>query len=200
MRISRLASRAAALLLTLPAFGCSEGQGPSTTMLSIKLTDAPATLTAATVTISEVYLQGAGGRVQLSNTPTTVNLLDLQNATLDLVKDVEVPAGTYAQLRIVVTGAYVELADGTIYASSPTYAGLPSGATVTGGLQLPSYAQTGIKVLLANDALVLTEPEKIVVIDFDAAQSFGQAAGQSGRWVMTPVIREAQISAAAATT
>ncbi len=28
-----------------------------------------------------------------------------------------------------------------------------------------------------------------VVIDFEVAESFGQAAGQSGAWVMNPVMR-----------
>jgi len=97
---------AAALLLasTLALSGCSDSQGPGTARFSVKLTDAPGPFKSAKVTISEVYLQGSGGKTSLSSTPTTVSLLELQNATLDLVKNVEIPTGTYNQLRIVVTG------------------------------------------------------------------------------------------------
>jgi hypothetical protein len=145
------------------------------------------------VTISEVSLLGSGGKVTLSSTPTTVNLLDLQNATLDLVKDAEVPTGTYQEMRLVITGGYVQLTDGTIFASSPDYAGLPQGATVTGQLQMPSLAQSGLKVTLPGSALAVTGPQKIVVLDFDVSQSFGHDAGNSGSWVMHPVIKGAEI-------
>ncbi|MGE5230921.1 MAG: DUF4382 domain-containing protein [Deltaproteobacteria bacterium] len=186
-RIAGFALAAAALA------GCSDSQGPGTAQFSVKLTDAPGPFTAAVVTITEVSLMGSGGKVTLSNTPTTVNLLDLQNATLDLVKDAVVPTGTYQELRLVITGGYVQLGDGSIYASSPTYAGLPQGATVTGRLQMPSFAQSGLKVTLPASALDVTTPQKIVLIDFNVAQSFGQDAGNSGLWVMHPVIRGADI-------
>lgn len=186
-RIAGFALAAAALA------GCSDSQGPGTAQFSIKLTDAPGPFTAAVVTISEVSLMGSGGKVTLSSTPTTVNLLDLQNATLDLVKDAVVPTGTYQELRLVITGGYVQLTDGTIYASSPSYAGLPQGATVTGQLQMPSFAQSGLKVTLPASALDVTGPQKIVLIDFNVSQSFGQDAGNSGLWVMHPVIQGADI-------
>jgi len=109
------------------------------------------------------------------------------------VKDAVVPTGTYQELRLVITGGYVQLTDGTIYASSPTYAGLPQGATVTGQLQMPSFAQSGLKVTLPGSALDVTGPQKIVLIDFNVSQSFGQDAGNSGLWVMHPVIQGADI-------
>ena len=180
-------------LATAALAGCSDSQGPGTAQFSVKLTDAPGPFTAAVVTISEVSLMGSGGKVTLSSTPTTVNLLDLQNATLDLVKDAVVPTGTYQELRLVITGGYVQLTDGTIYASSPSYAGLPQGATVTGQLQMPSFAQSGLKVTLPASALDVTGPQKIVLIDFNVSQSFGQDAGNSGLWVMHPVIQGADI-------
>jgi len=173
--------------------GCGDSQGPGTARFSVKLTDAPGPFKSAKVTISEVYLQGSGGKTSLSNTPTTVSLLELQNATLDLVKDAEIPTGTYNQLRIVVSGGYVELQDGTIFASSPDYEGLPAGAVVTGQLQMPSLGQSGIKVTLPGTALEVTGPQKIVLLDFDVSQSFGQQAGGSGSWVMHPVIKGAEI-------
>jgi Domain of unknown function (DUF4382) len=173
--------------------GCGDSQGPGTARFSVKLTDAPGPFKTAKVTIAEVYLQGSGGKTSLTTTPTTVNLLELQNATLDLVKDVEVPTGSYNQLRIVLTGGYVELQDGSIFASSPDYEGLPAGAVVTGDLQMPSLGQTGIKVTLPGTALDVTGPQKIVLLDFDVSQSFGHETGNPGGWVMHPVIKGAEI-------
>jgi hypothetical protein len=187
------AAAAIALASALVLSGCNESQGPGTARFSVKLTDAPGPFKTAKVTISEVYLQGSGGKTTLSSTPATVSLLELQNATLDLVKDAEVPTGSYNELRLVITGGYVELQDGSIFASSPDYEGLPAGATVTGELRMPSLAQSGIKVTLPGAALEVTGPQKIVLLDFDVSQSFGHEAGNSGAWVMHPVIKGAEI-------
>jgi hypothetical protein len=181
--------------------GPNGGQGPSVT---IQLTDAPGDVEAAVVTISEVYLQGQGGRVTLTDEEVTVDLLDLANSTAVLVDEAVVPAGTYSELRFVITGAYVEVENASggtdIYASSPSYSGLPSGATVFGDLQMPSLGQSGLKVQIVNgDDLEITEDQDILV-DFDVSQSFGQAAGQSGKWVMNPVIKGAVITEAASFT
>jgi hypothetical protein len=181
--------------------GPNGGQGPSVT---IQLTDVPGDVEAAVVTISEVYLQGQGGRVTLTDEEVTVDLLDLANSTAVLVDEAVVPAGTYSELRFVITGAYVEVENASggtdIYASSPSYSGLPSGATVFGDLQMPSLGQSGLKVQIINgDDLEITEDQDILV-DFDVSQSFGQAAGQSGKWVMNPVIKGAVITEAASFT
>src|SRR5262249_59022216 len=109
----------------LALWGCGDSQAPGTALYSVKLTDAAGPFKAATVTISQVYLQGSGGKTTLTSTPATVNLLDLQNATLDLVKNAEIPTGTYTELRLVVTGGDVGLQDGSIFASSPASSWLP---------------------------------------------------------------------------
>jgi hypothetical protein len=164
--------------------------------ITVLLTDAPGDFKTAVVTISQVYLQSGegedGGRVILRDTPITTDLLTLANSTADLVKDATLPAGTYAQLRFVITGGYVEVenADGStsIYASSPTYEGLPAGAQVAGSLQLPSFAQSGLKVQLPEGGVKIDGEQKVVLVDFDVSRSFGKAAGGSGQWVMSPVL------------
>jgi hypothetical protein len=99
---------------------------------SVRLTDAPGDVQAAVVTIAEIDLQGSHGSTVLMNTPVTTDLTTLAGTTTELVSGAVVPPGTYAQLRFVITGAYIKVdnGDGTssIYASSPDYAGLPSGA------------------------------------------------------------------------
>lgn len=161
--------------------------------VSLLLTDAPGDVQAAVVTISKIYLQGDSGQVVLSDTPVTTDLLTLADSTASLVKDVVVPAGSYSQLRFVVTGAYIQVdnGDGTssIYATSPSYAGLPPAAQVDGTLLAPSLGQSGLKVTMPNSALTVPAGgTRIVLVDFNVAQSFGHQAGGSGNWVLHPVI------------
>ena len=184
-----------ALLVPLVALvgfaACSDSTGVGPGKISILLTDAPGDVKSAVVTISQIYLQGSG-RVVLRDDPVTIDLLTLANSTAMLVDEATVPAGTYSQLRFVVTDAYIEVenADGTtsIYASSPGYAGLPLGSRVAGELQMPSFAQSGLKVDLPGGEIRISGDQRILLVDFDVAQSFGHVAGGSGRWVMHPVV------------
>jgi hypothetical protein len=190
-------------LLLAPVVSCSDTTSPSSGSMTLLLTDAPGDFQKAVVTISQIYLQGAaggdnGGRLVLLDKDTTVDLLTLANSTAELVKDTPVPEGTYSELRFVVTGGYVEIeqADGStkIYASSPDYAGLPEGAQVAGELRMPSFAQSGLKVKLPGDQMNVAGGErKVVLVDFDVAQSFGHEAGASGAWVMHPVIMATEL-------
>jgi hypothetical protein len=185
--MKRLRTAAVAALVLLSA--CDSGTS-DTTSLSILLKDAPDNIVAAVVTIDEVNLVGSDGVVVLTGTPTTVDLLTLANDAMDLVTDVSVPTGSYQQLRFVISGGYVEIdnGDGTtsIYASDG-YDQVPAGKAVTGELQMPSFAQSGLKVTMADGSLELSGDQEILLIDFDVRQSFGHDAG-SDRWVMHPVI------------
>jgi hypothetical protein len=180
--------------LVLGLVGCG---GDNT--VTIKLTDAPGDLKRAVVTLSEVELLGDGesSGVVLLNQAKTTDLITLANDTMDLVKDAAVPAGTYKELRFVITGAFIEVEqeDGTtrIFATSPDYEGLPEGAEVAGSLQMPSYGQSGLKVKIIEPVTVEGE-QKVILVDFDVAQSFGRLAGGSGQWVMSPVIKAAELT------
>jgi hypothetical protein len=188
---------AALSLFALAACGDDNGSNGDTTRLSIRLTDAPGDISAAVVTVSEIYLQGSNGRTVLRDQDTTLNLLDLANATADMVNGAVVPQGNYSQLRFVITGAYISVEEEggqRIYATSPDYAGVPSGTTVDGNLQTPSFSTSGVKVTLPGDQLVLDTDQKILLVDFDVSESFGKQAGNSGQWVMNPVIKGADIT------
>ena len=194
---------AAGLALTGAACADSSTGNAADGRITVLLKDAPGDVKAAVVTISQVYMQGSstsddpGSRVILRDTPITTDLLTLANSTAELVKDGVVPAGTYGQLRFVITGGYLEIDNGngtsSIYASSPNYAGLPQGATVTGALQMPSYAQSGLKVNLPGGSVKLDAEQTVVLVDFDVSRSFGKEAGASGRWVMTPVVTATEL-------
>jgi hypothetical protein len=199
------ALRRSLLFAAFLSLACSDSSGPGGEhRMTIQLTDAAGDVTAAVVTISEVYLQGNGGRVTLSDDAVTVDLIDLANSTALLVDEAVVPEGTYSELRFVITGAYVEVENATggtdIYASSPDYSGLPTGATVTGDLQMPSLGQSGLKVQLVNGADLEVTEDQDILVDFDVSQSFGHVAGQSGKWVMHPVVTGGVLSEAASFT
>jgi hypothetical protein len=193
MSTSRRALLASVALLLLGCGGgdrAAGGGGRGTVLLK----DAPAAsgVRAAVVTIAEVDLVGEQGNVVLRSTPVTTDLLTLANDVATLVDGAVVPAGTYSQLRFVITGGYLDV-DGTIFASSPDYAGLPPEATVGGVLRMPSYAESGLKVLLPAGGLEVGTDARIVLVDFDVAQSFGHEAGHSGAWVMHPVVKATEV-------
>ena len=182
--------RGAALVAFLAAALTScDSQSPNgTTSLSVQLKDAPGDVQHAFVTITEVDLVGSGGVQVLTSTPVTTDLLTLATDALSLVQDVEVPSGTYNELRFKISGACLAVDDGnggsTVYATDG-YDSTPCGGEAAGPLQAPSFAQSGLKVKMTGDALVLDTPTKILLVDFDVTQSFGHAANG---WVMHPVV------------
>ncbi len=193
--MKRFLLSAAAGALALAA-GCNGGRQGRVTVL---LTDAPATFEAAVVTITRITLHGENGDTVLSDQKTTTDLLTLANDVATLAKDAVVAPGTYQELRFQISGAYIEVpaATGTgteIFASSPTYEGLPPGAVVSGPLKMPSYAQSGLKVDFAAGSLDVQAESKVLLVDFDVAQSFGHDTGNQTGWVMHPVIKGAELT------
>ena len=174
---------------------------PQRGALTLLLTDAPGDIRKAVVTIEKIYLQpdsnydAAADRVVLMDDPITVDLLTLADTTQAIVDSLATPAANYAQLRFVISGAYIavegaDTASRLIYATSTTYAGLPAGTTPDGQLLTPSWGSSGLKVQLPGNALTIVDDSTTtMLIDFDVSQSFGKAAGQSGNWIMSPIIR-----------
>jgi hypothetical protein len=200
-RFVRAVPLAAALLIT--AASCDGATGLRTGDITLQLTDAPGDIVRAVVTIDRIYLQGGSdstsdvGRVTLRNDDITVDLLTLVDSLHPLITELEVPAQQYHQLRIVVSGAFIEVEStggGTeIYASSPSYEGLPAGAVVTGELMLPSWSSSGLKVTLPNDAVTVgADGLLVLIVDFDVAQSFTFDVGGGGKWVLSPVIHASE--------
>jgi len=188
-------------LAALALAACSDstsGNGPA--LVSIRLHDAPGDLKEAWVKVEQVSLQGTSsadstsGKVVLMNTPTGwLNLTQLTGSNFATpVNGAQVPAGTYSQLRFVVCEAYVVTQAGAVYATSG--AALPAGVTSTGSLQVPSGCQSGLKVKLPGGGVTLESGSTVMSVDFDVSQSFGHVAGQSGKWVMHPVMTATELS------
>lgn len=194
---------ALALVLALPLGACDDdvtgdsGRGDVTVLL----TDAPGDVKSAIVTIASVYLQGDGddGRVFLvgdadASAGIQADLVDLQNEVRELTSDKSVTAGRYSELRVVLEDAciVVEGENGAdeVYATE----GFTACGTADGRLQTTSTTTSGIKIKLPADGFeVNADQENTLLIDFDVSQSFGKQAGNSGQWVMSPVIRGAEV-------
>lgn len=161
-------------VMSLGACGDSLGVSQTAT-IRVLLTDAPADyIGEAFVDIGAVELlpSDGGDRIVLSEDGTDgpVNLLDLQGLATEVLADLEIPVGTYHQLRLFVESASVTLADGYLFSDG-------SGASV---LSVPSGAQTGIKLKLRSgdpedgdaEGVEIRAGETILVVDFDVSQSF----------------------------
>jgi Domain of unknown function (DUF4382) len=195
--------RLALPLLAALAMAACDGGGTGANgdaRVSIRLTDAPGDLREAWVKIDRIYLKGGeadsanGGSIDLLTTGTDwVDLLTLSGGrTAELVNGAVVPAGRYSELRLVVCEAYVVADNGDVYATSD--AELPAGVTADGTLQIPSGCSSGIKVKFQGDDPVELESESTVMtVDFDVSQSFGHQAGNSGRWIMHPVVHATSV-------
>ena len=189
--------------LALAACGDSGTSANGPALVSIRLHDAPGDLKEAWVKVEQVYLQGTSsadstsGKTVLLDTPTGwLNLTQLTGANFaTLVNNAQVPAGSYSQLRFVVCDAYVVTQTGAVYATSG--AALPAGVTATGSLQAPSACQSGFKVKLPGGVVTLESGATVLSVDFDVSQSFGHIAGQSGKWVMHPVLTATALTFAA---
>jgi hypothetical protein len=184
------------LVAALAMAACDGGTGGSgDARVSIRLTDAPGDLKEAWVRIDRIYLKGGaadstqnGGTDLLTTRTGWVDLLTLSGGrTAELVSGAVVPAGRYSELRMVVCEAYVVADNGDVYATHDAV--LPAGVTADGQLQVPSGCSSGFKIKFKGDEPVELESEStIMTVDFDVSQSFGHQAGNSGRWVMHPVL------------
>lgn len=186
------------LLLILPVTACDDGTGTEYGTVSIMLTDlADEEIVEAWVTITDIYLQAESGENDpedsrhylLEDASETHELLSLADSVAELVVGQEVPTGTYGQLRVVISDGCIVTDSENVYSSS---AGYDECGVRDGALQMPSYAESGAKVLL--NGLQVSGGQEVLLLDFDVSESFGHLAGASGMWVMDPVIHTSELS------
>ncbi|MFO8079833.1 MAG: DUF4382 domain-containing protein [Armatimonadota bacterium] len=149
----------------------------------VVLTDAPvADLSEVWVNILRVELVPAedGSIVTLDSgeLPAMFELLSLAADPVEL-GIIEAPVGVYEQVRLVLAadGHYLVDADGVEHA-----------------LRVPSGAQTGVKVNFPDTGFEVSEGQTTLLLDFLAGPSVHQA-GQSGQWIMRPVIHGSRFGA-----
>jgi len=205
------------LLFAITACDDSSTTPAGQAVVSVLLTDAAGDVDEAWVNIGSIYLQGGScgsddasdgdggeggcGRVWLRDTPTGwIELTGLSAQVQPLVDDAIVPAGSYAQLRFVIEEAVIVTEGLSVFATPKAdmealnahRGGEP--LVPTGALHCPSCGSSGLKVKFHDGFIVFDDGETIVVADFDVGQSFGRERGNSGRWVMRPLIRASRMA------
>jgi hypothetical protein len=108
----------------------------------------------------------------LPETERTFDLLELVGGVSALLGDVELPAGHYTQLRILIDSATVTI----------------DGLTVP--LKIPSGAQSGLKLVGGWD--IIPDVVTKLTLDFDAAKSLKETPPGSGNFKFKPTIRMVQ--------
>ena len=174
------------LLGVMTACGGGGGGGRSDTgTLKLSLTDSPTCgFDKVFVTVEKVRVHSsasagendAGWAEVVLASPTRVDLLSLNNGTLLALGETELPAGTYTQMRLVL---------------SPNSATNPFANAIqpTGGAEValttPSAQTSGLK---ANINIEISAGQLAdFAIDFDACKSFVKA-GNSGKYLIKPVL------------
>lgn len=163
----------AGLLLALIVSGC-QGQLSGQGKLRILLTDAPADAKHVYVTISEVQAHREGYAWEtVVATPQTFDLLSLRNGAEAVLGDQALPAGSYTQLRLVVSEASIVFEE--------------NGVETTYAVTVPSGLQSGIKL----DIKFEVKPAEVttLLLDFDAAKSIVETPPGSHNYLLKPVIR-----------
>lgn len=194
MRAIRLVALGAAAIVFIILVACGGGDGGGIGgtggstgggSMRFSLTDAPACgYDEVNVTVERIRVHQSGtaadgdaGWSELVLSPARrVNLLDLQNGVLMNLGQIQLPAGRYTQLRLVL----VDNDASHPFANSV----IPTGGVET-PLDTPSAQQSGLKMKVAIDV-----PEgqvADVVLDFDACKSVVKR-GNSGRYNLKPVI------------
>lgn len=163
--------------------GGDEGQGT----LRFSMTDEPSCHEHVWVTVRGIGVHAsgsagmddAGWRDLALATPKRVDLRTLTNGVLEELGSMPLPAGRYSQLRLV-------LAENAGSQDPPANAVQVAAGGPVIALQTPSGQQSGLKLQVH----FTVEANRLVdlVLDFDACRSVVQA-GQSGRYLLKPVVR-----------
>lgn len=185
-----------ALLLAACGGGGGGGDRPATSMgsLRIGLTDAPACgYDAVHISVQRVRVHQSsiaepsdGGWSELVFSPARrIDLLSLTNGVFADLGTLSLPAGTYSQVRLVLAPN----SGGPSPANAVTLTGNGEVALTT-----PSAQQSGTKIN-ANVTVPAGQVAELM-LDFDACKSVVRA-GNSGQYILKPVIAAIPVFAAA---
>jgi len=142
------------IILSSVIAGCdSSSESTDTTgTFSVRITDSPAAFEAVNITFSEVSVNQSGGSaIVVSDSTQTINLIEWSNGLSKPLGSIELEAGTYNQIRLIIDSASV-IIDG-----------------VASAVKVPSGAQTGLK--LTHQFTLEAGSTYNLMIDFDASRS-----------------------------
>ena len=194
MKTFKLSSWIILSLILLMFVACGGGGGSggdvATGTLSLSLTDASSSdYQTVFVTIDEVQVHLGGSEnnpnhwksVDMPISPLTVDLFDLVNGVREDLGLVDLDAGRYTQMRLII-GNYPN----PDYHPFANYVITNAETPVVHELKIPSGHNTGFKVV--NGFTINADQMTELILDFDATRSVIQA-GSSGQWLLKPTVK-----------
>lgn len=168
MKALKLLILAAAVLTFLAA--CDKDNSPSgTTIVKVRMTDAPGNYEQVNVDLTAVEFNIDDSiTVNLNVIAGVYNLLDLVNGLDTLIASDEVPSGKLSQVRLILGTNNTVMVDGIVYP-----------------LATPSAQQSGLK--LNMNSTLTPGVDYNLLLDFDANQSI--VLKGNGEYQLKPVIR-----------
>ena len=157
--------RSSLMIIVLFVFGFTGCDNSSEGMLKIRLTDSPypfdlikeakVTITGVKVHVSDSS-EVSSGFIELPlDSPQTFDLMDLQGGVTATLINANLAAGTYNQIRLVVSSGYIKLKDERSF-----------------DLKVPSGSESGIKVFPDPPIEVNGGLTTDLILDFDVSRSF----------------------------
>jgi len=146
--------------------------------MQIRMYDAPIdSASAVNIKVKKVEINrtGSSNGWEVISTPNKIyNLIDLANGAYATLGDTTLEAGTYPQIRLVLSQD-----SNSVVINGNTY-----------DMTVPSGSQTGVK--LNVDAKIEKDINYVLLLDFDAARSVVKAGGQGNsqaKYLLKPVIK-----------
>jgi hypothetical protein len=136
-----------------------------------------------TITVRRADLSGTsqGFYTIYDGPPITLDLLDLRNGAVQPLAQAPLPIGSYDQVRLIFSDAYLKLMNGNEYTTS------------AGTLKLTSQATSGLKVNVTPPIEVVTDLTTTLLLDFDLTKTFHPIPANdplnASSYKLQPVIR-----------
>ncbi|NGP89959.1 DUF4382 domain-containing protein [Fodinibius halophilus] len=164
------------IIVTSMAFvSCNTSSDGDTGTMTVEMSDAPIdSADAVNVFIEsvEVESQDGSGWVTLNEPQKEYNLLELINGATSVIGSSELEAGTYNQIRLILSGTgHSVVVDGKPYA-----------------MKVPGGQQTGVK--LSINVEIEPDIEYVLLLDFDVSNSVVKAGKKNPtvQYLLQPVI------------
>ena len=150
-------------------FACKKETSSGSSLLKVRMTDAPAAWDEVNIDLQEVrvnFRDDSSGWVSLQTNAGIYNLLDLQNGVDTLIAQGTVQTGMVKEIRLLLGN------NNTIVVNGQTFP-----------LTIPSGGSSGLKIKVNKN---LSANLDSLLIDFDAALSIKE---QNGSYKLMPVIK-----------